>query len=194
MLSDAGFGADLDLAIQALKAPALAATEDISRTESPEYTVGRLLDSLEEAGTDDNLLADLEWFYQPLLDHSRRPIALHREHARNPARFVNLVSLMYPPDPGTCAASGDGESADEETTDNAASSRASSAAWTVLREWRTPLPGSIDGHLPTTEDMLRWVESVREKLTASGRARVLPRVLGVLPRQVGRGCVTTRRR
>ncbi len=173
LLSHAGFGADLYLAIQALKAPALAATEDISRARSPEYAVGRLLDRLEEAGADDTLLADLEWFYQPLLDHSRRPMALHRELARNPARFVDLVSLMYRPDPDTGA-----DSADEEARDNAASSRAFSAAWTVLREWRTPLPGSVDGQLPITEDMLRWVESVREMLTASGRARVLPVVLG----------------
>ncbi|MEU1238633.1 hypothetical protein ABZ399_31180 [Micromonospora aurantiaca] len=178
LLSDVGACADRDLAIQALMAPALAATEDISRAQSPEYTIGRLLDNLEEAGADDNLLADLEWFYQPLLDHSRRPIALHRELARNPARFVNLVSLLYPPDLHTGAASGDGEPADGETTDHTASSRASTAAWAVLREWRRPLPGSVDGHLPTTEDMLRWVESVREKLTASGRAHVLPRVLG----------------
>ncbi|TDC41536.1 hypothetical protein [Micromonospora sp. KC213] len=173
LLSHAGFGADLDLALQALKAPALAATEDISRVRSPQYTVGRLLDRLEEAGADDTLLADLEWFYQPLLDHSRRPTALHRELARNPARFVGLVSLMYGPDPDTGA-----NSADEETRDNAASSRAFGAAWTVLRKWRTPLPGSVDGQLPTTEDMLRWLESVREMLTASGRARVLPVVLG----------------
>jgi hypothetical protein len=173
LLSRAGFGADLDLAIQALKAPAIATTEDISRARSPEYAVGRLLDRLEEAGADDTLLADLEWFYQPLLDHSRRPMALHRELARNPARFVDLVSLMYRPDPDTGA-----ESANEEARDNAASSRAFSAAWTVLREWRTPLPGSVDGQLPTTEDMLRWVESVREMLTASGHAQVLPVVLG----------------
>ncbi len=178
LLSDADFGADLDLAIQALMTPALAATEDISRARSPEYAVGRLLDRLEQAGTDDTLLANLEWFYQPLLDHSRRLNALHRELARNPARFVDLVSLIYRPDPDTSAASGDGESADEGATDNTASSRASSAAWTVLSEWRTPLPGTVDGQSPTTEEMLRWVESVREKLTACGRARVLPQVLG----------------
>ncbi|HEX8347290.1 MAG TPA: hypothetical protein VF657_21510 [Actinoplanes sp.] len=173
LLSDAGFGADLDLAIQALQAPALAATEDISRAESPEYAVGRLLDNLEEAGADDTLLANLEWFYQPLLDHSRTPTALHRELARNPARFVDLVSLMYRPDPDPGA-----DSADEEPNDNAVSSRASSAAWTVLGEWRTPLPGSVDGELPTAEDMLQWVQSVRETLTASGRAQVLRIVLG----------------
>ncbi|WP_328468870.1 hypothetical protein OHA21_00265 [Actinoplanes sp. NBC_00393] len=177
LLSDAGCGADLVLAVQALQAPAVTATEDISRAQSPEYAVGHVLDRLEEAGADDTLLADLEWFYQPLLDHSRTPTALYRELARNPARFVDLVSLMYRPDPDTDAASDDGESAGEDATDSAAS-RASSAAWTILREWRAPLPGSVDGQLPTTEDMLRWVESVREKLTASGRARVLPRVLG----------------
>ncbi|MBQ1041443.1 hypothetical protein KBX03_02865 [Micromonospora sp. C72] len=173
LLSDADFGADLDLAIQALMTPALAATEDISLAQSPEYAVGRLLDRLEQAGTDDTLLADLEWFYQPVLDHSRRPMALHRELARNPARFVGLVSLMYRPDPDAGA-----NSTDEQAGDDSAPSRAFSAAWTVLREWRTPLPGSVDGQLPTSEDMLRWVESVREMLTTSGRARVLPVVLG----------------
>ncbi|GAB3973343.1 hypothetical protein V1634_35250 [Plantactinospora veratri] len=173
LLSHAGFGADLDLAIQALKAPALATTEDISRARSPEYTVGRLLDRVEEAGADDTLLADLEWFYQPLLEHNRTPTALHRELARNPARFAGLVSLLYRPDPDTGASSADGQA-----RNNTASSQAFDAAWVILREWRTPLPGSVDGQLPTTEDMLRWVESVREMLTASGRARVLPVVLG----------------
>ncbi|MGC4795626.1 hypothetical protein ACLQ3H_16070 [Micromonospora saelicesensis] len=173
LLSHADFGADLDLVIQVLTAPALAPTEDISRARSPEYTIGRLLDRLEEAGADNTLLANLEWFYQPLLEHSRRPIALHRELARDPARFIGLVSLMYRPDPDTGA-----NSADEEENDESASSQAFSAAWTVLREWRTPLPGSVNGHLPTTEHMLRWVESVREMLTASDRAQVLPIVLG----------------
>ncbi|RAO32695.1 hypothetical protein ONO23_03113 [Micromonospora noduli] len=138
-----------------------------------QYTIGRLLDRLEAAGADNTLLANLEWFYQPLLEHSRRPIALHRELARDPARFIGLVSLMYRPDPDTGA-----NSADEEANEESASSRAFSAAWTVLREWRTPLPGSVDGYLPTTEDMLRWAESVREMLTASDRAQVLPIVLG----------------
>ncbi|WP_434739338.1 hypothetical protein [Micromonospora sp. SH-82] len=173
LLSRAGFGADRELAIQALKAPTLATTEDISRARSPEYEVGRLLDRVAEAGVDDTLLADLEWFYQPLLDHSRRPMALHRELARNPAHFANLVSLMYRPDTDT-----DADSADEEARVDTASSQASDAAWAILREWRTPLPGCTDGQLPTTEDMLQWVKSVREMLTASGRARVLPRVLG----------------
>jgi len=178
LLSHAGFGGDDDLAIQALKAPALGAAEDISRALSPEYAVGRLLDRLQEAGADDALLADLEWYYQPLLDHSRRPLALHRELARNPARFVDLVSLMYPPEPATGATSADGPAADEEARDNESSSRAFSAAWAVLREWRTPLPGSVDGRLPTADDMLGWVEVVRGLLTESGRARVLPVVLG----------------
>ncbi len=172
LLSYAGFGTDPDLAVQALKAPALGAAEDMSRARSPEYTVGRLLDRLQEAGADDALLADLEWFYQPLLDHSRPPLALHRELARNPARLVDLVSFMYPPEPSTCAAPTDGKA------DNAASTRALGAAWTVLREWRTPLPGSREGQLPSTDDMLQWVEAVRGLLTESGRARVLPIVLG----------------
>ncbi|MEU7923467.1 hypothetical protein [Micromonospora zamorensis] len=173
LLNHAGFGTDLDLAIQALAAPALATTEDISRARVPEYMVGRLLDRVEETGVDDTVLADLEWFYQPLLEHSRRPVALHRELARNPARFVDLVSLMYRPDPDTGA-----NPAAEDADDDLVGSRAFTAAWSVLRAWRTPLPGSVDGHLPTTDDMLRWVESVREMLTASGRAQVLPIVLG----------------
>jgi hypothetical protein len=173
LLSHADLGADLDLAIQALREPTQAATEDISHTRSPEYTVGRLLDRLQDAGADDTLLAELEWFYQPLLDHNRRPAAIHRELARNPAFFVELVSLTYRPDQDTEADSGD-----EEARDNTPSSETISAAWAILREWRTPLPGSIDGQLPTNENILRWVETARDMLTAAGRARVLPMVLG----------------
>jgi hypothetical protein len=172
LLSHTGFGADPDLAVQALTAPAGGAAEDIARASSPEYAVGRLLDRLQEAGADDALLAGLEWFYQPLLDHSRTPQALHRQLARDPARFVELASVMYPAEPAP------GAPPAEETPDDGASSRAFSAAWTVLREWRRPLPGSRDGQLPTTDDMLRWVETVRGLLTESGRARVLPLVLG----------------
>jgi hypothetical protein len=172
LLSHTGIGADIDLAIRALTAPALATTQDISHMQSPEYSVGRLLDRLEEAGADDTLLAELEWFYQPLLDHSREAKALNRELARNPVRFVNLVSLIYRPDPDSGA-----DLANEDARDNAAASQAASAAWTVLRAWHTPLPGSVDGQMPSTEDMLRWVESVRGMLTAAGHARVLPRVL-----------------
>ncbi|NMO57775.1 hypothetical protein HH310_42265, partial [Actinoplanes sp. TBRC 11911] len=173
LLSHADLGADLDLAIQALRGPTLAASEDISRAPSPQYTVGRLLDRLQDAGADDTLLAELEWFYQPLLDHNRRPAAIHRELARNSAFFVDLVSLMYGQDQDTDAGSGD-----QEARDNMASSETISAARSILRNWRTPLPGSIDGQLPTNENMLRWVETAREMLTASGRARVLPIVLG----------------
>lgn len=174
LLSHAGFGTDADLAIEALSATQNAAAEDVTTAMSPEYTVGRLLNRLQDASVDDAPLANLEWYYQPLLDHSRTPQALHRELARDPARFVQLVSVMYPPEPASEGHVDEGS----PWADAATASNIFGAAWTVLREWRRPLPGSRDGQLPATDDMLNWVRTVSDLLTQSGRARVLPIVLG----------------
>lgn len=167
LLSHTEMFTDLDLVVDALAAPGLDGAERITIAFSPDYAVGRLLDRLQEAGVEDAQVAALEWFYQPLLQDSRSPNALYRELARDPARFVELVSLMYRPEPGQ----------GDESTDNALASRLYSAAWTVLREWRSPLPGARDDHPPSSEAMLQWVEVVSKTLVQTGRARVLARVL-----------------
>lgn len=175
LLSHAGNSTNISLAVDALKAPlSNSSAEGPQSALSPQYTVGRLLDRLQDAGADEATLADLEWAYQPLLEHNRTPQALRRRLARDPGRFADLVCVMYGPEV---------ESQDEGADDPSPKERASranafGAAWSVLREWRAPLPGSRDGSLPTSEDLLDWVREAQDKLTAAGRSRVLPIVLG----------------
>ena len=63
------------------------------------YEIGRLLDRLEELGTERATLARLEWAFDPLLSYERAPRALHAELAESPELFVELVSRLYKPDP-----------------------------------------------------------------------------------------------
>lgn len=59
------------------------------------YGLGELLDHLATSGVDHERLAQIEYFFYPLLEESREPAALYRQIARNPDLFASIVIGSY---------------------------------------------------------------------------------------------------
>lgn len=145
--------------------------------------VGELLNKLEEAGLPTGELADLEWLYLPLLQDSRTPTALYQRLAADPLFFAELVSVIYKQDPTNEAAGATDEAPGDDGADASAAGRSSAphlvaAAWELLREWRSPLPGSPDQSQPSDEQVQAWVDAAKQALVASGRARIASEAIG----------------
>lgn len=142
------------------------------------YDSAQLFEHLSKTDIPQDRLARLEWLYFSLHEHTRSPKVLHGELARDPACFVEILSLLYrarpnEPEEGTREEDADDAPAPEpEVIDpEEAQLKAFLAerAWTLLWDWRQ-LPGlSEDGTLD--ENHLRtWIAQVREKAAEAGRS------------------------
>jgi len=149
---------DTDLVVQALEA-ALGAEppKDMPITNMFDYHVELLLDSLTESGTiEEARLAALEWGWLPLFRFGKRtPSVLHRELRRNPAFFVDLVSLVY-------RAEGEEPGAPDEQA-----RRRAEMAYDLLQHWRSPITGDAAA-MPIGQ----WVATARQLLGEAGRTAV----------------------
>jgi hypothetical protein len=160
-----------EVVLAVLSAPTTReSTDTIEALLSPQYEVGRLLDLLEDAGTPSRDLAQLEWFYLPLLTEERLPRALHQRLATEAEFFAEVVSHMYQPDPPA-----DDVAADEVPEDEY---QFSEACWHLSRHWRDPLPGATHGGTPDAEAMHHWVKQVREELAKRNRAGIASLAIG----------------
>ena len=134
-----------------------------------QWGVGQLLKALEETGTVEELVvAQLEWLYLALLEHSERaPIVLHRSMATDPSFFVQVVSAAFRP-------RAEDASKDQELTDQ---ERAlASHAYRLLHSWRT-VPGVKDSHVDG--DALRaWVNEAHRLATEARRGKVGDHYIG----------------
>lgn len=192
-----------ELAVRALKAPISGSSEGLEVIDSAAYVIGLLLDRLEQAGVDAGALADLEWFYLPLLDDQRPPRALYTRLATDPAFFAEIVSLVYRSDsdlaepaavdPGGTAAEADASEPDpldapladiddaaEESRDSAElRAQLSTVAWTLLHGWHAPLPGAAKpAMIPATAPVAGWVDAARAELAARQRTTIASAVIG----------------
>jgi hypothetical protein len=149
-----------------LIAAALEAAVRYDGTERPmmgsfDHTVEELLDALSKSGAvDDGRLAWLEWQWMPMFRFGRRePEVLHRELARNPEFFVELVTMIY---------RAEGEEPGEGTEQDR---RRAEVAHDLLQNWRT-FPGfSADGE-SDAERLREWVTEARRLLAERGRKAV----------------------
>lgn len=180
-------GASPELMLFALRAPMTGKNEDASQIDqSIQYQVGRLIDRLEAAGQPDVVLAQLEFFYQPLLDFHRRPRACYRELARDPALFAEMVASIYRPDRPDAAdeeQTGDegGTAASEEEPPAALSPeqvRRGEANFRILTGWISPPPGGTSEKPSTSEGLQAWVDAARTELASRQRAKVASPVIG----------------
>lgn len=176
-----------DLALRSLQLPLDGSGESLEAVPSPQYLIGRLLDRLEAAGTDPQVLADLEWYYLPVLHDGRPPLALFRRLAAEPELFAELIRVVYradDADPGEDDAQADPPDGQEAAPGPAdaeprPSPQLAEAAWRLLHEWRTPSPGAVAAGLePSSEQMLAWVHSARAAITDGGRGQVASVVIG----------------
>lgn len=131
------------------------------------HNVSELIEALETSdGFDESRIAAIEWGFLPVLDrHERAPRLLHRELARCPQFFAELVALVFRP-----------EGAESREVSDDAQARASQA-YKLLTSWRT-VPGSADDGTIRADELKAWVQSAREAITASGRVATGEQMIG----------------
>lgn len=180
-------GAPPELILFVLQAPMTGETEDASQVDqSIQYQVGRLIDRLEASGQPDVDLAQLEFFYQPLLHFHRKPRAYYRELARDPALFAEMVASIYRPD--RRAAADDDQTSEQDgtgTSEEEASEvlapeqvRRGEANFRILNGWISPLPGGTSDEPSTSEGLQAWVDAARTELANRQRAKIASQVIG----------------
>lgn len=185
----------VDLAYRALAAPIHGTSDDLTDVPSPEYMLGELLSKLEANDLPEADLATLEWYYLPALEDYRAPRALFARLARDPGFFAELVCLVYRADDqedetvaesaDTVETDTDDRAATDDDTDDdtahdetATSAAAATAAWRLLHDWHTPLPGCTEGVQPSATDVQAWVTTARVLLQERRRGQVAGSVLG----------------
>lgn len=131
------------------------------------YHLGEFFKRLEGlAGVDPSRVAKLEWNFLPVFDrHEHRPRFLHRELARDPKFFVEVLSLVY---------RGEHDEPKDLSEDDRARWRNANA---LLDSWRTP-PGVKDDGSVDSATMLAWVEEARRECAAKDRRAIGDQVVG----------------
>lgn len=153
--------------VEAFEALLRGQVDDRIDWRSLAHDMARLLDALEARGElEESRIASLEWGFLPLLKRYRRPKVLHRELARNPDFFSEVVALVYDVE-------GEGQRA-PHSEDDIARARYGRE---LLEDWRR-VPGiSEDGSIGA-EELRRWVRRARESLGVKGRSRVGDYLIG----------------
>lgn len=155
---DSEFPVDLGLAVMEKVMGGTA--EDPSALEMAAYELSRMIDKLEAAGADDEALAVIEWYLNPVLHPERSARAYYRVLAWAPRQFAELVALTTLPD--------DPEEEGPDDVDNMEAAR-ENAFW-ILREWTLPLPGMVGTDPPDAEAVQAWVSAARDALAELHRS------------------------
>ncbi len=145
-----------DLVAETLEAAVNANSPEITRLAA--YGLQLLLDYLRSSNFDEGRLAVLEWQVFPALGYGARSPILERRLARDPAFFVDLVTLVY------------------KRNDGAAEPRPPSTvtqnAFHLLHEWQM-VPGSNERDGAVDEDQLtQWIADARRLLTGADREEI----------------------
>ncbi|WCK53439.1 hypothetical protein PP175_19110 [Aneurinibacillus sp. Ricciae_BoGa-3] len=150
--------ADLTQIVNALSQSLTKSPKDSIPTNSFFYHLSELFHKLENAkGIEEGLIASLEWAYFSILDrYGHAPQLLHRELARNPIFFAEVISLVY-------------HSENDETKEVPAEDmERATRGYSLLKSWRT-IPGiqedmSVDG-----ETLMEWVKDALKATSELGR-------------------------
>lgn len=127
------------------------------------YELETLLDYLRSSDLDEDRLAVLEWRLLPALGEKGSPL-LDRKLARDPAFFVEILSLCYRRSNGEV---------DRDVHESVAKN-----AWHLLHDWKM-IPGSAGQGAPVDEGALfGWVEEVRRVAAEVDRAEIADVCIG----------------
>ncbi len=126
------------------------------------YELGNLFAYLAtDAVVDQSRVAKLEWSYLPILEALRRPPRLlHKELARNPSFFVQILSLVY--------------RGDDEEPSSATDKQKSMAqqGFDLLHSWRDGIPGQKSDGSIDTHELDTWVDEARRRLREAHRTAI----------------------
>jgi hypothetical protein len=158
------------LALYAESADAIQVLEVIEAAASPDFAqtitwdrVGRDVLSLfgvvqSSKEVDQDRVAILEWRLVPLTGIGEyAPRALHQKLSRDPAFFVELISLVY---------RGEGEARDEEPSEQRKS--IATRAYQLLAGWHVP-PGRTEAGTIDAAELRAWIREARELSRQAGR-------------------------
>jgi hypothetical protein len=157
-----------DLIQRALRA---ALEPNLSETLPPgslDYALRVLLDHLAAAGTDSNVMFELEWAYLLLLKYTRQPHAIYERLAQDPDLFADIVCHAY-------RAKGDTRPRRADETAEAHILR----CWSILQDWRR-LPGTQKDESVDAAALSSWVQQSRTLLLERDRADIGDQCLGQL--------------
>lgn len=131
------------------------------------YHVAELLTMVERGGeVDERRIAALEWAYLPLFgSKDRRPAVLHRELARAPEFFVEVIRLAYR-----------GDSEEPRALSQEDQNRATNA-YLLLDSWKT-IPSTQNGEVIDLSALKNWVLKARELLSEHGRLGIGDEIIG----------------
>lgn len=150
----------LDLVADVLEMTASTSVEFDAPGRDFGYHAEFLLDALASHDSDAARLARLEWRLMPALDdRARPPETLHGLLAKDPAFFVEMLSLVYR------QAVESPEAEPEEMTRQ--DEMRAAVAFRVLDSWNI-LPGSQDDHEVDATELRNWVGSARSSLGEAG--------------------------
>ncbi len=123
------------------------------------YELESLLDYLRDSDVDEEQLGVLEWQLLPALGFDARSPVLERRLARDPAFFLEILSLVYRPR---------GEEAEAvDVPEHVATN-----AYRLLAEWKI-VPGSTERMAEVNADELAaWTDDARELARDAGRGEV----------------------
>ena len=136
-------------------------------THQPGYDAGLLLDELERQDPNSASLIRFEFLLSPLLEGYRKPRALFREMAADPAFFVSLVERVFKPKQG--------RHQQKDEREQALAHR----AWEILDSWNE-IPGAAEDGRIDRDHLKRWVKKARLALTESDRADIGDEQIGQL--------------
>jgi hypothetical protein len=131
------------------------------------YHISELFQKLEDSNDiDEGEIASLEWAYLPILDrYSHAPKVLHRELARNPSFFAEVISLVYNEE-------NDENEGNKESTESTNEERQRvSQGYDLLKSWRT-VPGLKVDSTFDTQILIDWVIKSLKATLDLGRGTV----------------------
>lgn len=151
---------DPGLVIQALQK--FGGGDDPEARRVSSFDITSLLHYLEESGTDEQIVALLEWKYLPILEPDDKISALQRLLSRDPAIFVQMIEMVFKPE----------SAKDEDIVEQTARDAASAAnAYRLLRDWKV-VPGTDDNGVIAGDDLRAWLDEARRLLKEADRLEI----------------------
>ncbi len=142
---------------------------DVTVSTMFQWSVAQLLKRLDADDTvPETVIAQLEWMYLGLLEHSERlPIVLHRAMSKDPAFFVQVLSA-------TCVAHS--ASAEDRAQISDEAKAVASHAYRLLQSWNT-VPGATEAEIDGSA-LAFWVKEAHRLAQQSDREAVGDQYIG----------------
>jgi hypothetical protein len=136
--------------------------EDLGRLST--YEIETLISYLRQTDTDEDKVAMLEWKLLPALGHEPRGLFLERKLARDPAFFVEILSLSF-------------RAKDTDTLPDVPQHVATNA-YQLLSNWHT-IPGSAGPGQPVSAEALdAWYTAAKPLLVEARRLDIGEQIFG----------------